>query len=379
MAHVERRGKNRWRARYRGTDGRERSKTFQRRIDADRFLVSIESDKLHGAWVDPRLGKMTFESWATRWMATTSHLKPKTRVGYESLLRTLLLPRFTHMPLARMQPIDVQEWIAELIARGLSPSRIRQSYYLLRAILRSAVESGYIVKTACIGVDLPRITYREMQFLSAEQVNRLADAMPEPYDALVLVLAYGGLRWGEAGALRRGRCQLLRSQMYVMESLSEVSGELYFGPTKTYANRVIVLPPFLNNLLASHLASGVEDSPEALLFTGTNGQPLRHAAFHKRFWRRAVNDAGLPQRLRIHDLRHTCAALLIAEGAHPKAIQMHLGHSSITVTLDRYGHLFPENMEHLAQGLEATYQRAVAASPRPEQTLDQTFSQLIAI
>jgi integrase len=90
-----------------------------------------------------------------------------------------------------------------------------------------------------------------------------------------------------------------------------------------------------------------------LVFTASEGGPLRHANFYKRIWRPARQAACVPDGLRIHDLRHTCAALLIAQGASPKAIQAHLGHSSIQVTFDRYGHLFPEDLEDLAARLDA--------------------------
>lgn len=157
--------------------------------------------------------------------------------------------------------------------------------------------------------------------------------------------------------MRRRRCDLLRSHLEVRESLAEVNGRLHFGPTKTYSSRSVVIPRFLAEMLAHHLAHNVADDPDALVFS-ISGAPLRHHTFHKRFWLPAINEAAVVKGLRIHDLRHTCAALLIAQGAHPKQIQMHLGHSSITVTMDRYGHLFPDHMEVLLKGLEETFQKA---------------------
>jgi integrase len=115
---------------------------------------------------------------------------------------------------------------------------------------------------------------------------------------------------------------------------------------------LVVVPGFLRDLLAEHLARYVDDDPSALVFTSPQGQPLRNTNFRRQVWYRAVAEAGLPDGLRIHDLRHTCASLLISQGAHPKAIQTVLGHSSITVTMDRYGHLFPSDMEALAAALD---------------------------
>lgn len=126
--------------------------------------------------------------------------------------------------------------------------------------------------------------------------------------------------------------------------------------------------PFLRDLLAEHLASRENEGPDAFVFTGSGGGLLRNSNFRRRVWKPAVRALGLPSDLRIHDLRHTCAALLIAQGAHPKAIQAQLGHSSIQVTLDLYGHLFPDDMDRLAEQLDAAHEAAsgqIAASVRP--------------
>jgi integrase len=188
----------------------------------------------------------------------------------------------------------------------------------------------------------------------------------QPYGVLVLTLAYGGMRWGEAVALRRSRCDLLHSKLEIRESLGEVNGQLHFGPTKTYAARTVLLPAFLREAIAQHLEEQVGEESDALVFTAPNGGPLRNSTWHSRFWTPAVWAAGLPDRLRIHDLRHTCAALLISRGAHVKAVQRHLGHSSANVTLNTYSHLFPDAMERVVDGLEETYREAVTACRRPE-------------
>jgi integrase len=368
MAFIQRLERDRYRARYRSPDGRERSRTFRRKSDAVRFLSAVEADKARGEWIDPKLARITFTRWADRWSKTTVHLKPKTRAGYESLLRTHILPAFGGVSIGQIQPVQVREWIAHLSEGGLSASRIRQAYQLLSAILKSAVESGFLARSPCVGVALPKARRREMHFLSAPAVASLGEAISEPYETLVYLLAYGGLRWGEAAGLRRGRCHLLRSRIEIVESASEVGGTLYFGATKTYQSRSVVLPAFLRDMMAAHLARYVDGGPEALVFTNGAGGPLRNSNFRNRTWRPAVRAAELPEALRIHDLRHTCAALLIAEGAHPKAIQAHLGHSSIQVTLDLYGHLYPDEMDRLADRLDAAHDAnpsQVAASVRP--------------
>jgi integrase len=347
---------SRWIARYRGPDRVERSKAFARRADAERFLHDREARKSRGEWVDPQLAKTPLAEWVDRWRGTTVHLKPKTRAGYESLLRTLILPEFARAPLGEIDPLWVREWVAGLVGRGLSASRVRQAYRLLGAIMRAAVESGYIARTPCVGVRLPRLPQREMSFLSAAQVRDLAEAAGE-YGTLVHLLAYGGLRWGEAAAIRRRRCDLLRGRIQVSESLAEVGAELHFGSTKTHQVRTVALPRFLRAMLTRHLES-VPADPDALVFTAPGGGPLRLSNFRRRVWVPALRAARLPEGLRIHDLRHTCVAILVSRGTHPKAVQEHLGHSSIQVTMDRYGHLFPEERERLADALESAFRDA---------------------
>jgi integrase len=342
---------------YQGPDRVERSKAFAHRVDAELFLHDLEARKSHGEWIDPALSKIPLAEWVDRWWGTTVNLKPKTRAGYESLLRTLILPELGRARLREIDPLWVREWVAGLVGRGLSASRVRQAYRLLGSIMRAAVESGYIARSPCIGVRLLRLPRREMSFLSAEQVRDLAEATGE-YRTLVYVLAYGGLRWGEAVAIRRRRCDLLRGRIEVAESLAEVGAQLHFGHTKTYQARMVTLPRFLRTMLSRHL-EGVPTKPEALVFTAPGGGPLRLTNFRRRVWVPALRAARLPERFRIHDLRHTCASLLIAQGEYPKAIQEHLGHSSIQVTMDRYGHLFPDESERLAEALEDTYQAAM--------------------
>lgn len=369
MAHIQHRSGRRrpWQVRYRDPAGQERARSFLKKVDANRFAVTVEADILRGEWTDPRLSKTTVAEWSERWYRTKSSLKPKTLVGYDSNLRVHVLSAFGDYELRHIDRMAVEEWVADLQASGLGPSAIRQARQVLNSIMKLAVEAGYLLVNPVTGVKAPRQNDREMLFLSAEEVERLAAAIQPPYATLVYLLAYGGLRWGEAVAVRRKRCQLLRSRVEVAESLTEARGRLEFGTTKTHQRRMVVIPGFLRELLAAHLAAKVSDDSEALIFTSLEGQPLRNSNFRRRVWHRAIADAGLEEGLRIHDLRHTCASLLIAQGAHPKAIQVHLGHSSISVTMDRYGHLFPSDMEALAADLDAVRSRALADQMRTKE------------
>ncbi len=371
MAHIRRHPNkpDTWQVRYIDPTGRERSKGgFRRKIDAEKYAHHVEAQKQRGEWIDPDRAATSIGEWAGQWIETRTHLKPKTLAGYESLLRSHVLPRFGVARLDRIDPLEVEAWVAEMQSAGLSPSRIRQAHQVLNAILKAAVRNRYLPSNPAEGVRLPRSQKREMLYLTAGQVEKLAHAISEPYGALVYVLAYGGLRWGEAAALKRRRVDVLRSRIEVAESLAEVGGRLSFGSTKNHRSRFVTVPASVRDLLNDYLGQHVARQPDALVFTALGhldrphdpgaGQPLRHSNFTRRVWKPAVCEAGLPDGLRMHDLRHTCAALLIAEGAHPEHIKRHLGHSSITVTMDTYGHLYPDAEEALSERLDARIRAA---------------------
>jgi integrase len=144
----------------------------------------------------------------------------------------------------------------------------------------------------------------------------------------------------------------------VMESVAEVRGERIIGSTKTGATRAVTWPEILDEAIDTHLAALPLD-PDGFVFPNSQGKPIGHASFMQHHFKPALARAGLPDTIRFHDLRHTHASLLIAMGAHPKAIQERLGHSSITVTLDVYGHLFPGVGDELARGLDALVRGAI--------------------
>lgn len=267
---IDRRENGRYRARYMARDRRWKSRTFDRKIDAERWLRHQLTLIDKGEWVDPALRRTRFEDLADRWLVTIAALQPKTLANYESLLRCHVLPEFGARELAQIDRVSAREWLAGLQVGGLSSSRTRQARQVLVSILELAVEGGYLSSNPARRLKVSGGTEREMLHLSAGQVRALSEEAEElrpGSGVLVLVLAYGGLRWGEAVALRRGRCDLLRSRILIRESLSEVRGRLYFGPTKTHQDRVILLPPFLRDSLAAHLAEQVVEDTEALVFT----------------------------------------------------------------------------------------------------------------
>jgi integrase len=372
------RGRPRWRARYRDPSGRERAKSFARKVDAERFLVGIEDAKLRGAYVDPGAGKVSFGEWAERWYTTTAHLKPSTRRDYRMLLDHQVLPAFGDWTLASIDTLAVREWRAGLLAGGLSPKRAGKALQVLSQVLASAVEGGRLARNAATGVKPPKVQRKEMHFLDAEQVEWLAAATDVRYRPLILFAAYTGLRPCELVALRVGRLDLLRRTARVVEAAVEVS-RLEWGPVKTHEARTVRMPRSVAEEVAASLAARPHNR-EALVFTAPMGGPLSRADLVRNYFKPAVlavneaitklpkdqRPAPLPEGLRFYDLRHTCASLLIAQGASVKAVQAQLGHATASITLDTYGHLFPSEMEALADRLELVRDAALAKRGRTQ-------------
>lgn len=381
-------GRVRWRARYpdpaRGGK-KQVEQLFDTKGEAERWLTSQKAAIQRGEHVDPKDNQRLVKQVAAAWQETWLDLEPKTRAGYKAILNRHVLRRWGEVRIGSITPEAIQEWVNEL-ATIREPNTVRRIHSVLRAVLKVAVERRYLLANPCDAVKLPRspaATIDQRIILTGDEVEALAEAINPRYRLLIYTAAYTGLRAGELGALRRRDVDLLHGFLNVERGLKDISGQLVFGPTKTAKARRVALPKFLVAMLSDHL-DALEGGPDALVFRSPDGGPLRHGNFYGRHFKptvrrrycagceRAVKEDAdacpacgrddlrhvLPPEkhgLRFHDLRHTCASLLIAAGAHPKAIQEHLGHKDIQTTFNVYGHLLPSAQEALAAALDAAF------------------------
>jgi len=327
-----------------GGRGRYRSKTFDRKIDAGRWLTSQTARRDRGDWIDPARASETFGAAAAAWMDSRRGLAESTRARDESYMRNLIIPYLGRFELRHVTVEALDDWVHHLDdVEEKAPATVRKAFQLAGAVLDRAVTLRKLpANPARVGeaISLPAMDHREMRFLAPAEVQALTDAVPKRYQALVLTAAYTGTRWGELGGLRAKRLTLPERRLTVAESLSEVRGKVAFKPPKTAASRrTLALPAPLVDVLAEHLAE-YPAVGDGLVFAAPEGGPMRRTNFRRRVWLPAVR-ASVGEPMRFHDLRHTHAAWLIAQGEHPKTIQSRLGHASISTTLDRYGHLMP--------------------------------------
>lgn len=353
-------------ARWLDPDGVERSESFPRRAPAQRKLVGLEDAKLRGGYIDPTAARQRLEDYAAGWYERVKpSLKPKTRASYESLLRSRILPTFGRRELGALRPSDVEGWVNEMSAAGLSASRIRQAVVVLGRILSAAVRDEIIARNVARGTQLPPLPTAEAAYFDPKQVERLACAHPAPFDLYVRLLGTVGLRFGEGAALRRRSVDPMRRRLIVSDSLAEIGGELTFGTTKTHAARIVPLPKSLSDALATHLETRVGAEPDALVFMASKGGPLRYSNFKTYFWQPALVKAKLPP-IGVHVLRHSAAAAMIHAGCTPKQVQKILGHRDPGFTMRVYAHLFEADLDDAAKRLEA-----VVRPPKTGRTRDR--------
>ena len=356
-------GHVRYEVRFRGSDGRERSRTFRTRKEAERYERGQQTDLDQGEWVDPRNGRVTLGRWAAEWQRTVVHLRPTTQRIYDANLRNHILPDLGNVPLAKLTPSMLRGWLASLTTKEgghgqpLSLGSVAQVYRTLNRVLVAAVDNESLGRNPLRGVKPPRVAPEPMRFLSHEEVATLAETIDPRYRALVLVAAYSGLRAGELIGLRRQYADLLHRTITVVEQVQYIGGRMVASvPKSSSGRRQVAMPGVVAEALEDHLSRYSDPAADGLVFPAPEGGYLRLENFRKRAWTPATEAAGVAP-LRIHDLRHTCASLAIAAGADVKVLQRMMGHASAALTLDRYGHLMPGQARSVADRLDEMARR----------------------
>ncbi len=335
----------RWLVRWRDPSGRQRKKSFKRKKEAENYATSVEHGKLTGSYIDPGAGKIKVSDWSLQWLAAQVHIKPTTLDRTEGVLRKHILPKWGRVQLSDVKHEDVQSWVNDLSV-ALSPNSVAKVHRVFSLVLAWAVPARLATNPA-EGVNLPRPTRPEYRYLTHRQVAKLAEACGS-HGLVVLFLAYTGLRWGEMAALRVRQVDLNRRRVQVVQSVTEVNGRLVWGTPKNHERRSVPLPRFLAERIEKHL---VGKAAGDLVFVAPKGGVLRVRNFKRDVFNNAVREVG-PAGFHPHELRHTAASLAIAAGADVKLVQQMLGHKSATLTLDLYGHLFPDRLNDIADRLD---------------------------
>lgn len=354
-----------WMARYtvQTAEGSKRKTLYGKTRDEVREkLTKAMADRDSGFSYDT--GNATVGEYLARWLssAVASNVKPVTYESYARLIRCHIEPALGRRKLSKLKPGDLQGFYHDKLSSGLSPTTVRYLHAIMHRALYQAVRWEYIDRNPAASVDPPKPAKDEIRPLDREQANALLEAARgDKYEALYIVALTTGVRIGELLALRWADVDLEAGTVRVQRTLSAAKSGPRFTSPKSGKGRSIALTRRASEALKRHRATqnadrlkrGEDWTDHNLLFPTSTGNPMRPSSLTRRHFKPLLEQAGLSRSVRFHDLRHTCATLLLAAGHNPKLVQDLLGHASVAMTLDRYSHVMPGMSEQTAAAMEA--------------------------
>jgi len=327
-----------------------RGKSFHTLSEAKRFQIDTKASVLTGHFIDPTERMLTVRQYGERWAAAKRWAKA-TRTRKESILRRHIYPHFDGL-MADVDRIAVQSWV-NMMEDAYGAKTVRLHYDTLASLFNDAVEDGKLVASPCgRRIERPKANQQVDAVLAPAEVAAIAAGMDDAYELIVWLGAMAGLRISEALGLTMAHVDVEKHTISVKRQWLPLNK---FGPPKTeHSDRVIPVHPDLIDRITAHVAAhGVSDKG-TLFREGT--APLRHLTFYNVVWPAAVDGLVVAEGCRtFHALRHHYASTLIESTRNAKIVQKRLGHSSIQVTFDTYGHLFPGADEDTRGAFEGRY------------------------
>jgi integrase len=333
-------------------NGKRKRKSFygKKRSEVAAKLTKALNDYQQGLPIAAE--RTTVGQLLTEWLETTGKrtLRPSTSRSYRMIVRRHLNPHLGRIQLAKLTPAQVQGYLETKLASGLSSRTVAYHHAILRRVLNQAVKWGLIARNVATLVDVPRQERYQARALTLEETRQfLAGLHDHRLEALFTVAVAVGLRKGEILGLQWSDVDLDAGTIFVWQQLQWIEGKLQFVPLKTErSRRTIALPAVAVAALRAHkirhleerLKAGTDWEDWGLVFTTPHGTPVDPRNLTRTF-HGILNQAGLP-RIRFHDLRHSCATLLLAQGVDARTIMEVLGHSQISLTLNTYAHVMPQ-------------------------------------
>jgi integrase len=358
---IYQRSDGRWTAVISLDNGKRKSFYSKTRKEVQDKLVIALRDQQQGLPMAPE--KQTLSQFLGVWLTDSVKptVRPRTIESYSQLVRVHIVPdAIGRRVLARLSPQDLQAFLNGMLAKGLSPRTVQYLHAIIRSALNQALRWGFVARNVATLVDSPRVRRPEIKPLTPEQARCFLEvAKDDRLAALYAVAIALGLRQGEALGLRWQDVDLDGAMLRVSLALQRVNGKLQLVEPKTdRSRRSVPLPPVAVVALRQHrvhqleerLLAGERWQNNGLVFTTTIGTPLDGHNVTRQF-KMLMDKAGLPP-IRFHDLRHTCASLLLAQGLSPRLIMETLGHSQISLTMNTYSHVMPALQREAADKMQ---------------------------
>ncbi|MBC3191472.1 site-specific integrase [Pseudonocardia sp. C8] len=365
---------NRYRVRFLDPEGRERSRSFpdRKKRAADEFLVSMESDKSHGSYIDPKAGRITFGDYARRWLDSQT-FEASTRNSVTWRLNAQILPFFERRELGGINPTDVRTWIRSMQDRGVAESYQAGCFAHVSSILSAAVDDRLIRENPCQARSVVRPKRPPVKVVpwSRARVTKLRLAMRERYGIFVVLGAGCGLRQGEAFGVSLDDIDREAGVLHIVRQVRLVDSRLVFSPPKRNKTREVPIARSVVRLVDEHAerfptvpvtlpwrVPGGEPTTVRLLITDERGGALRRNHFNEAVWAPARRAAGVDKPTRqdgTHALRHYYASVLLDAGESIRALSDYLGHHDPGFTLRTYTHLMPSSAARTRRAIDAVF------------------------
>jgi integrase len=349
---------------YRDANGKQTSETFGDFKAAERFRNKVRSKRDEGMLIDEKAGRVSVRDYATKWLEAQRGKRANTYAVRDVHMRLHIIPALGGRQLRAVDREDLQTFVNALTAKGLAPRTVAGVYKTLVAMYRCAhLLDKKIPASPCLGIVLPEVPDDEVEVLTVAQVRALAAATPDRYRAAVLIAAGTGLRASEVMGLTWDRIDLEARTVKVDR---QINAKRQFAPPKTRkSRRTVPMPEMVAEALTAHRAAcppltqtvdQVQGKPvhdAELIFTRPDERPITGGDL-ARVFAKVRTTVDLPG-VRFHDLRHTYASLQIAAGTSLTALQERMGHGSIKVTSDTYGHLLPEEDDRTRTAIDNAF------------------------
>ncbi|MFC9187482.1 tyrosine-type recombinase/integrase [Streptomyces cyaneofuscatus] len=384
---------SRYRARYVGPDGTEKSKSFpdrQKRL-ADQWLAHTEADMARGQYIDPRAARTTFQQYAEGWVSTQG-ADPNTQASMESQLRLHAFPYLGTRPLGSFQPAHIRDWVQQLQANGVRGSYARTIYSNVRAALSAAVDDGHLPRNPCAArsVRPPTVDTKRVTPWTTERLFAVRAGLPDRYQAMVDLGGGCGLRQGEILGVAVDAIDFRSDTLHVVQQLKLSRSKPVFAPPKGGKLRDVPLPGPVAGALRAHMkqfppveitlpwkVAGGPLVTKRLIFTGPRGGHVWRTSLNEEAWKPALASAGViptpaagaphveSRENGMHAMRHFYASVLLDAGENIKALAEYLGHSDPGLTLRVYAHLMPSSQERTRSAVAAAYPTSTPFSASP--------------
>ncbi|HEX8090294.1 MAG TPA: tyrosine-type recombinase/integrase [Blastocatellia bacterium] len=366
--YVERNGKIYARVTY--TDEAGKRRQVWRRADSKSNAKDIANDLIRelDEFGDTVLtsDQMTLSQYLDQWLQTAAkpRVSERTFSDYQDLLIRYVRPALGRRVLSQVKPLNIQALYTDMQERGLSARTVRYTHAILTSALKQAVKWRMLTHNPAQLVDLPKLQRKEMKALTKEEAEKFLSAASEDrYGVLFAIALATGMRPEEYLALQWKDVDLERETVSVKRTLCwrRLGGGWYFGEPKTVrSRRQIPLSPYLVHVLVEHKRRQAEERMKAgpqyqnfdLIFATAQGGPVLLSNLFRRHFKPLLRHAGLDNSIRLYDLRHSCATLLLEANVNPKVVSERLGHASITLTMDTYSHVLPSMQQAASEKIE---------------------------